>query len=182
MSAFVIAEHMLKCQRQLGRRPGKGVNNPISFFLSFIHPLVSSQAVCEERGLGLQLTGKPVLVECHGCRGPLAPLIPGLTWSAVGLVTGFSHREVKTRTVFQTPHRLHRAVPLRYWQSDNRTSTAVLPHLRATQKGNLARPHSRSPQALRKPEGPAMHCHLHRGDWSFHPTNEKKKPEPFILQ
>ena len=20
-----------------------------------------------------------------------------------------------------------------------------------------------------------MHCHLHRGDWSFHPTNEKKK-------
>ena len=39
--------------------------------------------------------------------------------------------------------------------------TAVLPHLRATQKGNLARPHSRSPQAVRKPEGPAMHCHLH---------------------
>ena len=67
------------------------------------------------------------------------------------------------------------AVPLRYWQSDNRTSTAVLPHLRATQKGNLARPHSRSPQAVRKPEGPAMHCHLHRGDWSFHLTNEKKK-------
>ena len=26
-----------------------------------------------------------------------------------------------------------------YWQSDNRTSTAVPPHLRATQKGNLAR-------------------------------------------
>ena len=64
---------------------------------------------------------------------------------------------------------------LRYWQSDNRTSTAVLPHLRATQKGNLARPHSRSPQAVRKPEGPAMHCHLHRGDWDFHLTNEKKK-------
>ena len=64
---------------------------------------------------------------------------------------------------------------MRYWQSDNRTSTAVLPHLRATQKGNLARPHSRSPQAVRKPEGPAMHCHLNRGDWSFHLTNEKKK-------
>ena len=77
--------------------------------------------------------------------------------------------------VFQTPHWPYRAVPLRYWQSDNRTSTAVLPHLRATQKGNLARPHSRSPQAVRKPEGPAMHCHLHRGDWSFHLTNEKKK-------
>ena len=66
-------------------------------------------------------------------------------------------------------------MPLRYWQSDNRTSTAVLPHLLATQKGNLARPHSRSPQAVRKPEGPAMHCHLHRGDWNFHLTNEKKK-------
>ena len=64
---------------------------------------------------------------------------------------------------------------LRYWQSDKRTSTAVLPHLRATQKGNLARPHSRSPQAVRKPEGPAMHCHLHWGDWSFHLTNEKMK-------
>ena len=37
--------------------------------------------------------------------------------------------------VFQTPHRPYRAVPLRYWQSDNRTSTAVLPHLRAIQKG-----------------------------------------------
>ena len=77
--------------------------------------------------------------------------------------------------VFQTPHWPYRAVPLRYWQSDNRASTAVLPHLRATQKGNLARPHSRSPQAVRKPEGLAMHCHLHRGDWSFHLTNEKKK-------
>ena len=64
---------------------------------------------------------------------------------------------------------------MRYWQSDNRTSAAVLPHLRATQKGNLARPHSLSPQAVRKPEGPAMHCHLHRGDWNFHLTNEKKK-------
>ena len=60
-------------------------------------------------------------------------------------------------------------------RSDNRTSTAVLPHLRATQKGNLVRPHSRSPQAVRKPEGLAMHCHLHRGDWNFHLTNEKKK-------
>ena len=36
-----------------------------------------------------------------------------------------------------------------YWQLDNRTSAAALDHLRATQKGNLARPHSRSPQALR---------------------------------
>ena len=79
--------------------------------------------------------------------------------------------------VFQTLHWPYRVVPLRYWQSDNRTSTAVLPHLRAAQKGNLARPHSRSPQALRKPEGPAMHCHLHRGDWSFHLTNEKKKKQ-----
>ena len=79
--------------------------------------------------------------------------------------------------VFQTPHWPYRAVPLRYWQSDNRTSTAVLPHLRATQKGNLARTYSRSPQALRKPQGPAMHCHLHRGDWSFHLTNDKKKSE-----
>ena len=66
-------------------------------------------------------------------------------------------------------------MPFRYWQSDNRTSTAVLPRLRATQKGNLARPRSRSPQAIRKPERLAMHCHLHRGDWSFHLTNEKKK-------
>ena len=77
--------------------------------------------------------------------------------------------------VLQPPHRAHRAVPLRYWQSDNRTPTAVLPHLRATQKGNLARQHSRSPQALRYFGGPATHCHLHRGDWSFHLTNEKKK-------
>ena len=77
--------------------------------------------------------------------------------------------------VFQTPHWPYRAMLLRYWQSDNRTSTAVLPHLRATQKGNLARPHPRRPQAVRKPEGLAMHCHLHRGDWSFHLTNEKKQ-------
>ena len=74
--------------------------------------------------------------------------------------------------IFQTPHRPYRAVPLRYWQSDNRTSAVVL---LATQTGNLARPHSRSPQALRWPGGPAMQCHLHRGDWSFHLTNEKKK-------
>ena len=47
------------------------------------------------------------------------------------------------------PHQPYRAVPLWYWQSDNRTSTAVLPHLRATQKGYLARPHSRSPLVLR---------------------------------
>ena len=52
-------------------------------------------------------------------------------------------------TVLAVRHRPYRAVPLRYWQSDNWTSAAVLPHLRATQKGNLARPHSRSPQALR---------------------------------
>ena len=45
----------------------------------------------------------------------------------------------------------------------------------ATQKGNLARPHSCSPQALLQPEGPAMHCHLQRGDWSFHLTKEKTK-------
>ena len=57
--------------------------------------------------------------------------------------------------------------------SQTTISTAVLPHLRATQIGNLARPHSRSLQAVRKSEGPAMHCHLHRGDWSFHLTNEK---------
>ena len=30
-------------------------------------------------------------------------------------------------------------------------------------------------QALRKPEGPAMHCHLHWGDWSFHLMNKKNK-------
>ena len=83
--------------------------------------------------------------------------------------------------VFQTPHWTYRAVPLRYWQSDNRTSTAVLPHLRATQKGNLARPHSRSPQAVRKPEGPAMHCHLHLGDWSFQLTNKKKKKKEYYV-
>ena len=58
-----------------------------------------------------------------------------------------------------------------------KATTAVQPHLRATQKGNLARPHSRSPQAIRKPEGLAMHCLLHRGDWSFHQTNEKTKKE-----
>ena len=51
--------------------------------------------------------------------------------------------------VFQTPHRQYRTVPLRHWQSDNRMSTAVLPHLQATQKGNPARPHFHSPQALR---------------------------------
>ena len=33
-----------------------------------------------------------------------------------------------------------------YWQLDNRTSAAVLPLLRATQKGSLVRPHSQSPQ------------------------------------
>ena len=42
--------------------------------------------------------------------------------------------------------------------TDNRASTAVLPHLRATQKRNLARPHSRSSQAV---QGPVMYCHLH---------------------
>ena len=42
-------------------------------------------------------------------------------------------------------------------------------------KGNVARPHSHSLQAVQKPEGLAMHCHLHRGDWSFHLTKEKKK-------
>ena len=77
--------------------------------------------------------------------------------------------------IFQTLHWPYGAMPLRYWQSDNRPAAAVLPHLRATQKGNLARPHSCSPQAVQKPEGPAMHCHLHWGDWSFHLTNEKKK-------
>ena len=46
-------------------------------------------------------------------------------------------------------------------QTTEHRSAAVLPHLRATQKGNLVRPHSRGPQALRKPERPAMHCHLH---------------------
>ena len=65
-------------------------------------------------------------------------------------------------------------MPLRYWQVDNRTSTAVLPPLRATQKGNLASRHCCSPQAL-MPGVPTMYCHLHRGDWSFHLTNEKKK-------
>ena len=83
--------------------------------------------------------------------------------------------------VFQTLHWLYRVVPLRYWQSDDRTSAAVLPYLRATQKGNLARPHSRSPQALQKPEGPAMHYHLHWGDWSFHLTNEKKKKVHYFV-
>ena len=91
------------------------------------------------------------------------------------LLHRFNGSAIRIKLVFQTPHWPYRAVPLRYWQSDNRISTAVLPHLRATQKGNLARPHSRSPQAVRKPEGHAMHCHLHRGDWSFHLTNEKKK-------
>ena len=96
---------------------------------------------------------------------------------AEALKTAAAHIEVSTQLspVFQIPHWPYRAVPLRYWQSDNKTSTAVLPHLRATQKENLARPHSRSPQAVRKPEGLTMHCHLHRGDWSFHLTNEKKK-------
>ena len=41
--------------------------------------------------------------------------------------------------VFQIPNWPHRAVSLRYWQSDNTTSAAVLPHLRATQKGNVAK-------------------------------------------
>ena len=27
-----------------------------------------------------------------------------------------------------------------------------------------------------------MHCHLHRGDWSFHLTNEKKKKKPSVMQ
>ena len=68
----------------------------------------------------------------------------------------------------KTPRTMSRslsAVPLQYWQSDNGTPTAVLPHLRATQKGNLARPHS----VARKLHGSlGVYCHLHRGDWSFH--------------
>ena len=59
-------------------------------------------------------------------------------------------------------------------QADRQTGTQTV-RQSATQKGNLARPHSRSPRAVRKPEGPAMHCHLHWGDWSFHLTNEKTK-------
>ena len=89
-------------------------------------------------------------------------------------VTVFRPQPPQLSPIFQTPHWPYRAVPLWYWQSDKRTSTAFLPHLRATQKGNLARPHSHSLQALWKPEGPAMHCHLHWGDWSFHLMNEKK--------
>ena len=27
-----------------------------------------------------------------------------------------------------------------------------------------------------------MHCHLHRGDWNFHLTNEKKKFEEHVLE
>ena len=50
-------------------------------------------------------------------------------------------------------------------------------HFKSTQKGNLARPHSHSPQALQQPGGPVMHCHLHQGDWSFYLTNEQKKKE-----
>ena len=84
-----------------------------------------------------------------------------------------SAKQSSALVVMAVRHRPYRAVPLWYWQSDNRTSTAVLPHLRTTQKGNLARPHSRSPQVLRKPEGPAMYCHFHRGDWSFYLTNDQ---------
>ena len=40
----------------------------------------------------------------------------------------------------------------------------------------------RSPQALRKPEGLEIHCHLHRGDWSFHLTNEMKKERKLAVQ
>ena len=104
------------------------------------------------------------------------PLLPvNQTGTSDSVQTQDRPQQPQLSPIFQTPHRPYRAVPLWYWQSDNRTSTAVLPHLQATQKGNLARPRSHSPQALRKPEGPAMHCHLHRGDWNFHLTNEKKK-------
>ena len=31
-----------------------------------------------------------------------------------------------------------------------------------------------------QPWGPAMYCHVHRGDWSFHLPNEKKKDPVFF--
>ena len=94
-----------------------------------------------------------------------------------------SYSERKSGQTTQTTEHLLQSCPLYellrkgIWpdHSDNRTSAAVLPPLRATLKGNLARPHSRNPKALGKPGGPMMYCHLHSGDWSFHLTNEQRK-------
>ena len=79
----------------------------------------------------------------------------------------------KDNYIHKTPHRPHRAVPLRDWQPDNRTSAAVLPTPRGAQKEDLARPHPSGPEALRRPGGPAAYCYFHRRDWSVHLTNEK---------
>ena len=54
-----------------------------------------------------------------------------------------------------------------------RNNAAVLPPIRATQKGNLARPHSRSPQ---QPGGHTMRCYITKETGvSFHLRKEKKK-------
>ena len=121
-----------------------------------------------------------MIVWTHAVWGVLYACVLYFCTCTFSMQLSMSHMERHSRNtiiiiIFQTPHRPYRAVPLQYGQSDNRTSTAVLPHVRATHKENLARPRSCSPQALWKPEGPTMHCHLHWGDWSFHPTNEKKK-------
>ena len=63
-------------------------------------------------------------------------------------------------------------MPLRYWQSDNRTFAVVLPHLRAAQKGNWP---DHTPVARKLYGSLGDLQHLHRGDWSFHLTNKKKK-------
>ena len=124
----------------------------------------SSGVVCTERGnetvLGLRQQGRPLL-----------PFNETGTSDSVQVQD--RPQPPQLSPVPKTPHRPYRAAPLRYWQSDNRTSTAVLPHLRATQKGNLARPHSRSQQTVQKPGGHAIYCHLHRGDWSS-PSDERE--------
>ena len=49
------------------------------------------------------------------------------------------------------------------------------PPLGVTQEGNMARPHASGSQALRRPGGLTMRCHLHQGDWSFHLTNDEEE-------
>ena len=72
---------------------------------------------------------------------------------------------------------------MRYWQSDNRTPAAVLPLLRTAQEGNLARPHPRSSQGLRKPGGLTTYCHLPSRRLEL-PSVEQDdlKPEPSALE
>ena len=77
-----------------------------------------------------------------------------------------------TTTSILTPHWPHRAVALRYWQSDNRASAAFLDPLRVAHEGNVAWSHSCRSQAVRQSEGPATYWHLHRAEF---PSDEREE-------